>query len=183
MRPSQLTPLAVLTLALLLSGPARAEYPCGFAGPGEIVVGQTEGGNGVASVPLCEYVGEDDGTYNDDSAPQGYWADQYATLVWGTDRGGQPSYAWYLNAPSQAVADAGAMDQCRASGLADCVVATYVVNGSIAVAVDTGGMLYSDWGTDPREARKKVLKYCKAQGGKGCKVEQVLDSPAAWVGQ
>ncbi|WP_040695330.1 hypothetical protein [Nodosilinea nodulosa] len=33
---------------------AQAEYPCGSAGPGEIVVGSTQGGNGVASVLLCD---------------------------------------------------------------------------------------------------------------------------------
>lgn len=45
-------PLAVM--ATLLAPAAKAEYPCSFAGPGEIVVGSTEGGGGIASVLLCD---------------------------------------------------------------------------------------------------------------------------------
>jgi Domain of unknown function (DUF4189) len=178
----RLAALASLALTGLLGGPARAEYPCGNPGPGEIIVGQTEGGNGIASTPLCEYVGEDDGTSDGGSDPGGYWVDQYTTLVWGTDGNGQPTYSWYANGTSQSEADAGALAQCQSSGFSNCAIATNVVNGAIAIAVDKSGTLHSDWGKDPREAKKKALKFCKSQGGKGCQIEKVLDSPAAWVG-
>lgn len=177
--------LACLAFTSLLSGPALAEYPCSFAGPGEIIVGQTEAGNGVASVPLCEYVGEDDGGgdgYSDGGGdPGGYWVDRYTTLAWGTDQNGGPTYTWYANASSQAEADNGALAQCQSSGFRDCRIAMGVTNGAIAVAVDTGGSLHTDWGEDARKAKKNTLRVCKQNGGKGCKIEKVLDSPAAWV--
>ncbi|BAZ31103.1 hypothetical protein NIES4074_35740 [Cylindrospermum sp. NIES-4074] len=44
-----------LVVIMTFLGPkAKAEYICSGAGPGERVVGQTEAGNGVASVPLCD---------------------------------------------------------------------------------------------------------------------------------
>jgi hypothetical protein len=45
-------PLAVIMTCF--APQAQAEYPCSFAGPGEIVVGSTPEGYGVASVPLCD---------------------------------------------------------------------------------------------------------------------------------
>lgn len=174
--------LAPLALFALLPSQALAEYPCGNPGPGEVIVGQTEGGNGIASTPLCEYVGEDDGGgYGDGGDPGGYWVDQYGTLAWGQDANGGPTYSWYVNAASRAEADNGAIAQCNASGFSDCRVASWVANGAIAVAVDSGGSLSSDTGEDARQAKKKALRACKQHGGKGCKIEQVLDVPAAWV--
>lgn len=45
-------PLAAI--ATFLTPVENAEYPCGSAGAGEIVMGSTEGSGGVASVPLCD---------------------------------------------------------------------------------------------------------------------------------
>ena len=56
-----------------------------------------------------------------------------------------------------------------------------VTNGAIAVVIDKGGSMHTDWGKDARQAKKKALRFCKAQGGKGCKVEKILESHAAWV--
>ena len=175
---------AAVGLALAMASPAFAYYPCNGPGPGEVLIG-VDNTNGVQT-PLCEYVGEDDGGndggYNDGGGdPGGYWADQYATLVWAQDANGAPTYSWYVNATSQAEADNGAIAQCQSSGFRDCRIATGVVNGAIAIAVDKTGTLHSDWGKDAPQAKKKALKFCKSQGGKGCKVEQVLDSPAAWL--
>ncbi|WP_137110597.1 DUF4189 domain-containing protein [Rhodobacter sp. SY28-1] len=171
-------PLLVCGLALHLPTAALAYYPCNGPGPGEVLIGVDPGGNGIAPTPLCEYVGEDGGGGGD---PGGYWVDQYATLVWGTDPNGGPTYSWYMNAASQSEADNGALAQCQASGFRDCRIAMGVTNGAIAVAIDNGGSMHTDWGKDARQAKKKALRYCKQQGGKGCKIEEVLESPAAWV--
>jgi hypothetical protein len=170
--------LAGLALLLLTPTEALAYYPCNGPGPGEVLVGVDPGGNGVAPTPLCDYVGEESGGYAD---PGGYWVDQYATLVWGTEANGAPSYSWYANAASQAEADNGALAQCQASGFRDCRIAMGVTNGAIAVAIDNGGSMHTDWGEDARQARKKALRFCRQQGGKGCKIDRVLESPAAWV--
>lgn len=65
---------ALLPAAVLLVLPmgARAQaYPCGSPGPDEQIVGMTQGGNGVASVPLCQRVdnGDDRGEENAPQAP------------------------------------------------------------------------------------------------------------------
>jgi hypothetical protein len=71
-------PLAVIMT--ILAPKAEAEYPCSFAGPGEIAVGMTEASNGVASVLLCdtdpnyqEY--ENDGEYQEDSSSSSSYYD------------------------------------------------------------------------------------------------------------
>lgn len=174
--------IASVALAALLPSQALAYYPCNGPGPGEVLIGVDPGGNGVAPTPLCEYVGEDDGGgYGDGGDPGGYWVDQYGSLAWGQEPNGRATYSWSINAASQAEAENGAVAQCNASGFLDCRVATWVVNGSIAIAVDAAGTLYSDHGEDARQARKKALRACKQQGGKKCQIEEVLDSPAIWV--
>lgn len=175
---SRLRLTVVITLACLMSAPAFAYYPCNGPGPGEVLIGVDPGGNGIAPTPLCDYVGEGDGGGGD---PGGYWVDQFATLVWGQDANGAPTYSWYANAASQAEADTGAIAQCQSSGSRDCRIATGVANGAIAVAIDTSGTMHADWGDTARQARKKALKFCKGQGGKGCKIDRVIESPAAWV--
>lgn len=176
-RPARLSSrLLALGLAGLSPGAALAYYPCNGPGPGEVMIG-VDTTNGVQT-PLCEYVGEDGGGGAD---PGGYWVEQFVTLVWAQDANGGPTYSWYANAASQAEADNGALAQCNASGFRDCRIANSVANGAIAVAVDNSGTLHTDWGGDAREARRKTLRYCRQSGGKGCKIEKVLESPAAWV--
>ena len=56
---------ALLAALMLLSGlPSAAQaqqYPCGNGpGPGEVVVGQTLGGSGIAPILLCQYVSGDE---------------------------------------------------------------------------------------------------------------------------
>ena len=172
--------VAAVGLAVEMASPAFAYYPCNGPGPGEVLIG-VDNTNGVQT-PLCEYVGEDEGGSDAGNGdPGGYWVDQYATLVWAQDANGAPTYSWYANASSQAEADNGAIAQCQSSGFRDCRIATGVANGAIAIAVDKSGTLHSDWGKDTPQAKKKALRFCKSQGGKGCKIERVLDSPAAWV--
>jgi Domain of unknown function (DUF4189) len=174
-----------LFMAAFLASPALAYYPCNGPGPGEVLIG-IDNTNGVQT-PLCERVADDGGVGDAGGGdfgggdPGGYWVDQYATLAWGQDPNGTPTYSWYINGSSQAEADNGAIAQCQASGFRDCRIATGVVNGAIAVAVDSGGSLHADWGEDARQAKKKALRFCKSQGGKGCKIDQLLESPAAWV--
>lgn len=175
---------AILPTLAVLSGPALAYYPCNGPGPDEVLVGVDPGGNGVAPTPLCEYVGPPDGEpgYDEGVAPGGYWVDRYAVLVWGNEAGGAPTYTWTVDADSQAGAEASALNHCVASGFQDCRVATWVVNGAIAVVVDASGSLWSDQGADAKEAKRKAVAACKAQGGRKCKVEKVLESLPVWVG-
>lgn len=169
--------LAPFALIALIPSEALAYYPCNGPGPGEVMIGMDN--NTTPPTPLCEYVGDGGGGGYDD--PGGYWVDRFATLAWGTDPNGSPTYSWYANASSQAEADGGAIAQCQVSGFRDCRIAMGVTNGAIAVAIDNGGSMHTDWGEDARQAKKKALRFCKGQGGKGCKIDKVLESPAVWV--
>jgi hypothetical protein len=108
--------------------------------------------------------------------------EQFAALAWGRDADGNPTYSWYRNASSVAEAESGALAQCGSAGDRNCLIATSVANGAIAVAVDGSGSYHADWGSDADDAQRKTLRLCRQQGGKGCQIDQVIDSPAAWVG-
>ena len=169
-----------LGFACLMPDAAFAYYPCNGPGPGEVLIG-VDTTNGVQT-PLCEYVGEDDGSGSSGGGdPGGYWVEQFAALAWGQDSNGLATYSWYANATSMAEAESGAMSQCNASGFRDCRIATSVANGAIGIAVDKSGTLHTDWGGDASEAKRKTLRYCRQQGGKGCKIDKIVESPAAWV--
>ncbi len=81
-------PLAISTLlfAPIFVLKAHAEYPCSFAGPGEIVVGSTEGGYGVASVLLCDIDPnaqpdyEESSDYGSDYSTSNYYDPELAAL-------------------------------------------------------------------------------------------------------
>lgn len=69
----------LVVIATFFTPTANAEYPCGSAGPGEIVVGSTQGGGGVASVLLCDT----DPNYQDNQESEGsssYYDPAFAAL-------------------------------------------------------------------------------------------------------
>lgn len=179
-RPARSTfPLLALAAGLgflaAVPTPALAYYPCNGPGPGEIMIG-VDTTNGVQT-PLCEYVGEEGSA---DPAPSGYWVERFAAIAWGTDSGGGPTYSWYINAASVAEAESGALATCQQSGFSNCHLGPSVANGSLAVAVGKDGSLYAEWGKDSGQAKRKALRLCK-KSSKGCAVEEVLESPAAWI--
>lgn len=165
-----------LALTGLAPGPAQAYYACNGPGPGEIMIG-VDTTNGVQT-PLCEYVGEE--SEYSDPGPGGYWVERFAALAWGFDGSGHATYSWYANAASLAEAENGALAQCAASGFAECQLGPSVANGTLAVAVAKDGRLHAEWGEDAGQAKRKALRLCR-KSGKGCEIEQVLESPAAWI--
>jgi hypothetical protein len=125
-------PLAI-SLAFLASE-ADAEYPCSFAGPGEIVVGSTQGGYGVASVLLCDsdpnYQEYEE--YEESSSPgSNYYDPEFAALEFETASAmllvqqqlellQDPEYLRYLSGswqlfPASALEDVTPGDYCAAS--------------------------------------------------------------------
>jgi hypothetical protein len=155
---------------------ALAYYPCNGPGPGEVLIG-VDNSNGVQT-PLCEYVGEDGGGGGD---PGGYWVDSYGALAWATDPAGYATYSYSYGAASQAEAEARALSECQSAGFRDCRPATFVVNGSIAIVIDNAGTLHAEWGATDGDAKKTATRLCRQRGGKGCKLEGMVSSPAEWV--
>lgn len=162
-----------LGLTGLSSSPALAYYPCNGPGPGEYLVGMDNSTS--PPTPLCE-------AYPDyvDPGPSGYWVERFAAIAWGIDANGDATYAWYVNASSFHEAENGALNACVSSGFANCHLGPNVANGSLAVAVAGDGTLYAAHGADNGEARRKALRLCK-KSARGCAIEEVLESPAAWV--
>ncbi len=171
-----LTLLFGLALTGLTAAPAQAYYPCNGPGPGEVLIGMDNSTN--PPTPLCEYVGEE-GSYAD-PGPGGYWEERFGAIAWGRDSADGPTYSWYVNATSFAEAENGALAQCQQSGFSNCNLGPSIANGSIAIVVAGDGGLFAEWGDDSGQAKRKALRLCK-KSAKGCKVERVLDSPAAWI--
>jgi Domain of unknown function (DUF4189) len=162
-----------LGLTSLVAAPAHAIFPCNGPGPGQIMVGMDNSTN--PPTPICDY----DPNYVD-PGPSGYWVERFGAIAWGFDASGYATYAWYINAASFAEAETGALNACVSSGFQNCHLGPTVANGSLAVAVGKDGTLYAEFGADNGEAKRKAMRLCK-KSSKGCKVEEVLASPAAWV--
>lgn len=169
--------LLFFTLAIgltsLLSSPALALFPCNGPGPGQYLVGMDN--STTPPTPLCE----NDPNYYD-PGPSGYWVERFAAIAWGRDSADRPTYSWYVNASSIAEAENGALAECQRAGFFNCHLGPSVANGSLAIAVASDGGLYAEWGENGGQAKRKAVRLCK-KSSKGCKVEQVLDSPAAWA--
>lgn len=176
--------LGGLALGGLTPTAALAYYPCNGPGPGEVLIG-VDNTNGVQT-PLCEYVGEDGedegggGGYSTPD-PGGYWAERFAAVAWGDDARGNATYAWYMDAASFDDAERGAVEACIGAGLQNCRAASSVANGSLAVASGNDGILYADFGEDSGRAKRNALTLCKASS-KGCRIEEMLESPPVWIG-
>jgi hypothetical protein len=165
--------LAALVLAILPNA-ALALYPCNGPGPGEVLIGMDNSTN--PPTPLCEYVGEQ----GYDPGPSGYWVERFGAIAWGRDASDGPTYTWFINASSAAEAENGAIQACVNSGFFNCHLGPAVANGALAIAVDAEGGLWADWGGDVGQAKRKTLRLCR-KSAKGCKIEQTLETPAAWV--
>lgn len=142
---------------------ARAAYPCpGGPGPGEVQVGVSGGGNGVASVPVCERVG------GGGQAPQQvtyYYiygaiaAHPDADDVW---------MAGNYDGPNGAEQEAMAM--CRAAMGDGCISFGEWHNSSFSVIRNSQGYLFGAWNGQGGQMRKKVMRECEEKQTLPCEV-------------
>lgn len=127
--------LLFAAMAAIFAPAAKAVYPCSFAGPGEIVVGQTQAGGGIASVQLCDtdpnYQGDQGGSSYEGSGGFDYYDPELAALEFQNanallglqqqlDLLQDPTYLRYLSGswslfPTAASADAAPGEYCIAS--------------------------------------------------------------------
>lgn len=171
--------LAITAFAVFPTETHAQAYPCSSPGPGEQIVGMTQSGNGVASVPLCERT--DNGS--SDPGGGGYWANRYATVVWARDQNGQPTYTWATNGADQASADNRAMQACQEEGYTDCRVADGFFNGYLAIVRAQDGSLYVSSAFKEGDAKKGALRQCRDDQRGKCKVVEVQRSQAVWIGR
>lgn len=147
---------AVFCLSVLFSSePAAAfAYPCNGPGPGRIMVGVSPGGNGVASVPMCE--DDPNSASQQGSAPVAASAD-YSAVAWHEDASDIWASARYQN---RATADNMALRHCTEVMGSGCQV-IWQVNGYIGVALGATGNIH--WAADGSKGKvKKMLdEQCK----------------------
>ncbi|MEQ1548173.1 MAG: DUF4189 domain-containing protein [Chakrabartia sp.] len=152
-------------------------YICGSGpGPGERQVGATNAGNGVDSVALCERVD------TAPAAPQGYWADSYATVVWAYTQDGKPTYSWATGWSTQKAADLDALQLCTKTNLISCRVGIQFSNGYFAIAKADDGALFGGSEFTKGKATRIAMQTCKSAKKTTCKVVETQRSRAQWIG-
>lgn len=156
----------------LWAHPAAAQYVCSGNQPGQRVVGMSQGGNGVAPMPLCV---DDPSTaphyqapaYEAPPGPQMVWMDSYMAVVSHADA----SDGWIATGfGSFKAAEAAALGACTQAMGDGCTVGTEVRNGSVALARDESGGLWGNIGETADSAKRATLKSCREGGGKHCEI-------------
>jgi hypothetical protein len=168
--------LALLGLGVLSAvGPVHAQaYYCNGAGPGETVVGMSQGGNGIASMPLCQRV--DNGSPQ--QAPQGYMPqiklpDTYMAVIIHPDTSKFWSATGY---GSNEAATKDALQACTEVMGEGCEVAAAWSNFSqIAVVEDAASNLYVEGERTGGRAEKNARKTCEKYSS-GCHTLAVVDN-------
>ncbi len=140
---------------LLPSEPAAAfAYPCNGPGPGRIMVGMSPGGNGVASVPMCE---DDPNSAPQQAAPPAPARNDYSAVAWHQDANDVWASARYQE---RTAADNMALRHCTEVMGSGCQV-IWQVNGYVGAALGATGNIH--WAADGSKGKvKKMLdEQCK----------------------
>ena len=183
-------PMLAIALAWFL-WPALASaqtYPCAGPGPGERMVGMTQGGLGVAASPLC--MREDsEGPPSQKSGAKpanhgdgwlryetGKWTESFGALA-DDGRGVKGSSGRSEDSTSAQAARKEALRDC---GKQDCQIRIEVRNGCWAVAYGKSSTFYFGTeidmvGADPKTAglkqvSSKAMAMCKQAGDVNCEV-------------
>lgn len=154
---------------LLLGGlgwPVHAQvHPCSGPGPGEIMVGESPGGNGMAPTPLCQYVGDGGGQQQ---APQ---PDVYMVVVTHPDTTAVWATAGYTN---DVQVQRVALDACaKAMGEGCSVASTWINQATIVVVEDVAGNLFVQGNGNTRKAKNLAMDDCD-KFSTGCRVIRTL---------
>lgn len=154
------------------SGHAQV-YPCNGAGPGEQIVGMTQGGNGLAPVPLCQRI---DAPAQRRRDTRYRWESRWGAIAADVERGilgTSSTVAKERDAVAQAVAN------CKAKGGIDCQPQWIYADQCVAMAVGTTAL---GFGTDVTllGASKAAIDNCSTQSD-ACAVHYSDCSPPALV--
>jgi len=158
--------LCAFLLALMLVHPSghAQTYPCAGsgAGPGEVVVGQTQAGNGVASFLLCQSQDDAQGAA---AQPQPQWSTRWGAIVTDEPHGIVGSSA---GTASEALAERTAMIDCKAKGGVNCTKQISFSNSCAALLV--GDKTFNvNSGETEAIASQKAMAVCTANDT-GCQV-------------
>ncbi|WP_194270565.1 DUF4189 domain-containing protein [Glaciimonas soli] len=164
--------ISLLIGSLIAYLPSYAQtYPCSGPGPGEVVVGQTQGGQGVASIPLCQRVNQQQA-----QQPPPKWESRWGAIVTDSDKAIVGSASGSL---SQDSAERSAISDCKAKGGAHCELQVSYANGCGAMIL--GDKAFDvDWGSTKAEAIQKATNVCSA-ASPNCHVYFTTCSPPAQI--
>jgi hypothetical protein len=163
----------LLLLGILPSIHAQV-HPCSGPSSGEVVVGQTQGGNGIAPVPLCRSV---DGQSTSGPPPSNLkWQSRWGAIATDAPHGIISPIKDQL---SRGDAEQAALSDCKAKGGVDCKLQVSYSNGCGALAYSGNTFAVED-GSTAEEASKKAIHSCSSPG-KTCEVYVTSCSPAALV--
>ena len=144
-------------------------YACPGPGPGERMVGMTQGGNGVAPVPLC---------VRDDSAgapaPPAAPNNSYAAIAWHPEAADVWADGNYLHSAS--VGESEALAACTRVMGEGCTSAGTWWNSSMTIIRDRNGYFYKAWAGEGGAERKQVLADCSAKQLLPCEVFATIRS-------
>jgi hypothetical protein len=145
------------------ASPARAQqgFPCTGAA-GERVVGATEGGHGVASIPLCMW-----------QTPPAPIPNSYAAIAWHPDA----SDIWIDgNYLGPGTAEGVALAACNRAMGGGCSGSGEWSNSSMAVIRDRNGAFFAAWMGNGGAERRRVLDERSAKQPLPCEVFMTVDS-------
>lgn len=160
--------LAIFAASFLWAArPAHAQvYPCNGPGPGEVMVGTSGGGNGVAPTPLCRSV--------DSGPPPAPLPDMWMSVVGHPDT----TELWITRIFATAQgAESTAFDACTQAMGEGCLVAagTWRNESVIVVYADPADNLYAQGGIYIDDTAKAARKSCEASADHCRKLATVLN--------
>lgn len=164
-RVGQMLVIALAWCIWPTSAQAQA-YPCSGGGPGERVVGMTQGGNGIAPVPLCVR----DGPAPPPAAPN----DSYAAIAWHPNAADIWADGNYLYAGN--VSEGEALAACNRVMGDGCTLAGTWWNSSMAIVRDRSGYFYKAWAGNGGAERRQVIAECSAKQLLPCEVFATISS-------
>ncbi len=167
--------LILAALFLFRAEPASAQaYPCNGPGPGERMVGMTQGGNGIAPIPLC--VRDAPAGPVAPAGPPTQWVNSHFVAAWHPQSSDVWTAAGYRSHESAGAAALAACNEAMGSG---CTLTVGAANGAIAIARDAGGELWAATAATDGKAKKEVEKLC-AKEQTVCSVINSTTSPS-WI--
>lgn len=165
------------SICLLIVGffalPAHAQvYPCSGPGPGEVVVGQTDAGNGVAPMLLCQRVQ----TSQAPQTPQPQWQSRWGAIATDADKAAVGSATGLM---TQDEAERSAVTDCLAKGGKDCKLQVSYANGCGAMVLGDKAFTVN-FGNTEAEAIEKATSICSTSSS-NCHAYFTTCSPAVRV--
>lgn len=167
--------LAIVLVALnLASFSLKAQvYPCAGAGPGEVVVGQTPGGNGAAPSLLCQQAGA---SPSQPAQRQPHWEARWGAIATDEPHGVVGSSTDWL---SKDTAELMAMKDCRDKSGVDCKLQLSFFNSCGALVVGKSSMIVVSDNTEAQAGKYGVDECSKTS--EDCHVYFTTCSKAALV--